>query len=110
MASAPVVGKKRTNKRKKKEDDYITRLEKEIRELKSINRSLMKRLKKLDRNFKKVEDLEEELIEIYKNEEHKPKVQKCPECAKGTIIETNLGVRILKKCSESCGWRQTVKS
>ena len=34
-----------TRKRAKKEEDYTDRLEREIRELKSINRSLMKQLK-----------------------------------------------------------------
>jgi hypothetical protein len=36
--------------RKRKDDeDEVTKLEKEIRELKSLNRSLLRRLRKIDR-------------------------------------------------------------
>lgn len=103
---------KKTSKRirkKKKEIDHVERLEKEIRELKSINRALMKRLKKLDRDFRKIEDLEEELVSIYQNEDHAPKKNVCPECSKGKVEEVNLGARVMRKCENNCGYREFKK-
>ena len=85
---------------KKRKDDDITRLEKENRELKSLNRSLMKRLKKVDRLWK--EEFEKE-PEVEEDHFLPPAPKKCPECSNNIIVIEVAG-RKLEKCSW-CNWR-----
>lgn len=79
---------------KKRKDDEITRLEKQIRELKSTNRSLLKYIKKLDRHYK------EEDIEV-DEEENEPvyQAENCPDCYKGSLVVVRLAGREFKRCS-----------
>jgi len=94
----------RQKRKKSSEDDTIERLEKEIRELKTINRSLLRRLKKVDKNYSKsVEELIEE--PVYEQ----PKLEKqykkyCTECAKGVIQEVIVAGRKFIRC-DLCGHR-----
>lgn len=88
---------KRT-KKKKRPIDYIEQLELEIRNLKSINRHLTKKLKRVDRTFK------EPKIEYDEDNSFK-----CQECFKGDIIETKIGsIRLIRRCS-ICDWREIKK-
>ena len=85
---------------KKRKDDELTRLERENRELKSLNRSLMKRLKKVDRLWKEELDKELEEDEIPAS----PPLQKgCPECSQPVAI-INVAGRRLEKCTH-CNYR-----
>ena len=89
---------------KKKDDSEIDRLEQQVRELKSINRNLMRRLKKVDRHYKEV---------INEPEEDKPAQEErtkrsCPECTRGEITEVNLLGRVFERCSV-CDWRSKTK-
>lgn len=87
------------SKKAKREQDEITRLEREIRELKSINRSLMKQLKKLAKGIHK-EEIEEALdsLETKKEEVEVNKHKKCPNCARSSLIETDINGRIFQNC------------
>ena len=72
-------------KRKKfDEDDELERLRQENRELKSLNRSLLKRLKKLDRHYEEV--IEEAEKEESKEKETAKKENVCPKCHEGQLI------------------------
>lgn len=99
------------SKRKKfTEDDEIERLREEIRELKSVNRSLLKRLKKIDRNYE--ERLEEEREKDFKETFEKKETKKeslCPKCAKGQLkVNSDIPGRIITSC-ETCEYRETKK-
>lgn len=89
---------------KKNRDEYVESLEKEVKELKSLNRQLTKRLKKLDRNFKAVEQLTSQEKEEADKEIAKEKSQRCPACHEGKLHEIKIMDRILKKCS-ACEYR-----
>ena len=89
---------------KKKDDSEIDRLEQQIRELKSINRSLMKRLRKVDRHYKEIINEPEEDNTI----EDKATKRSCPQCTRGEIAEVNLLGRIFERCSV-CDWRSKTK-
>lgn len=93
-------------KRKYPKEDPVEKLEKEVRELKSINRSLMKRIKKLNRGYRK--EREEPKKEI---EEKKPEpVAICPECGKGEVISHEILNRTWEECnSAACSWRTETK-
>lgn len=86
---------------RKKKDDELTRLNKQIRELKAINRSLTKQLKKtnkyIDHSEKDSDDIqqEEQILDIKKS---------CKECARGHLLEVTIGNRKFNRCS-LCGWR-----
>ena len=98
---------KNTRKKRKHRDsdeEVIEQLQKEIRELKSINRSLMKRLKKVDREYHKA--LEEE-------ESPRPKVKKeefsCTNCGKGHLVDNkSIPGRVFKSCT-SCDYRGKIE-
>ncbi len=84
--------------RKKKSDTENDRLIRENRELKALNRSLMKRIKKLDRNFKESEEKEESINDT--DFEAGPSLtNKCPECTKGNLIVVSLAGRSFSRCS-----------
>lgn len=96
--------------RKKPKDD-IERLEQQIRELKSVNRSLLKRLKKLDRNYKEMSDESERSVEDGHKEKAKEKERAkrpCTHCERGFITEVNIVGRIFFKCTV-CDWRSGAK-
>lgn len=87
-------------KSKKRKDDEITRLQKEVRELKSLNRSLMKRLKKVDRHvdYEEFENKEEDT-----STKKKDKRIPCPKC--GQPLESiSVANRTIKRCTD-CKYR-----
>lgn len=94
---------KQKRKSKDSDEEEIDRLHKEIRELKAINRSLLRRLKKVDREYHKaLEEDQEEPVVI------KPTLSlpKCPQCEEGKLLvvkNENIG-RQWKKC-DTCKYR-----
>jgi hypothetical protein len=87
------------SKKRNEDDDIIERLEKENRELRIENRALLKRLKKVDRNFNKRNNREEK--------EHEPDFD-CPSCQKGWLVEIIMGPRVLDRCS-TCDYRSKTR-
>lgn len=85
-----------------REKDHIEYLEKFVRELKSVNRSLLKQLKKISKGINK-EEYENKLDELElsngKKKERKPEDKKCPECFRGNIIEIDIASRKFQRCS-----------
>ena len=93
-------------KKKRSKEDYTDKLEKEIRELKAINRSLMRQLKKISKGINKeaYDNALEELELSNEKKETKPQRNKCSECGKGTIVEVNIVGRIFHRC-DTCGYK-----
>lgn len=87
--------------KRNREEDELRRLEKEVRELKALNRSLMKQLKKLNRGYYKIrEDLDDEdEIEV-----EKYTLPICEECGRGELIEITVLNRKFKRCT-TCDYR-----
>jgi DNA-directed RNA polymerase subunit M/transcription elongation factor TFIIS len=87
-------------------EDRVQQLEKENRELKLLNRSLLKRLKKLDRNASRVEELEEEIKEQEERAAAKKEEARtaCPKCNKNELTTTTIAGRSFVRC-ELCGYR-----
>lgn len=79
--------------------DNESRLEQEVRDLKSLVRSLQKRLRKVDKGFK-----EEEAEEV----EDFPVSEKCNECGKGTLSTVRVAGREFKRCNV-CEYRSKAK-
>lgn len=82
--------------KKKRKETNEERLLHENRELKALNRSLMKRIKKLDRNFKETEENTEEDVP---DAVHYEVVTNCPDCFKGTLTIVLLAGRRFSRCS-----------
>ena len=83
-----------------------------MRELKSENRHLKKRLGINDKKIKRYEEEEDEEATTTQFEERSEEVAseeepRCPKC-KGQIISTDLGSRLLLICQD-CGSRKTIK-
>lgn len=75
----------------------------EIRNLRSENRNLKKRLKALERklyNTSKVKDEEE----IYEEPVEQIQLTRCPKCDKGHLNEVTVVGRVFSKC-DSCDFR-----
>ena len=93
---------------KRTDENQVESLERKIRELKSINRSLMKRLKNVSRGYKRYlsEDLDtpEEQSEKPKHEAEKV----CFQCGKGIMEIKIILNRRWRECSV-CSNRTTVK-
>lgn len=86
-------------KKFKREEDIVERLEKENRELKGLVRSLQKRLKKVDKDYRaELEETKKEKAIQEDGKFHRVKVP-CEHCGKGEIIEVDLAGRIFFKCS-----------
>lgn len=88
--------------KKKRQEDNEDRLERENRELKALNRSLLKQLKK--RNKGKVrEDISFE--PDYEEETPPSKIKICEACGKGELSETKIRHLIFEVCN-LCEHRQ----
>lgn len=100
-----VKRKKRRAKKQTREDEYVDKLEREVRELKSINRSLLKQLKKIARGIHK-EEYERTLEDIGhgKKKEDRDDRPTCPQCSSKRIIETSIAGRRFQRC-EVCDWK-----
>lgn len=85
------------NKKAKKEQDYVEKLELEIRELKSINRSLMKQLKKLSKGIHKQEY--EEALEQIVNEPKEETGRSCPQCGSKRLKQIEIAGRRFESCN-----------
>lgn len=91
-------------KRKKphKKDDEVWRLETENRELKSLNRSLLKELKKRNRGIHREElKFQPEYVPI----PEKPQEKICPECTRGPLKRFEIAGRKFLTC-EICQHRE----
>ena len=89
-------------KRNREEDD-VRRLEKELREIKAENRSLMKQLKKLNRGYHKIrEDLDEDDQTDFEVEKYV--LPTCHQCGKGELIQVEVVGRRWKRCT-TCEYR-----
>jgi len=93
--------------RSKKQTTDTENLQKQVKELKSINRHLERELKKSKQSKAKSKEHQDALIEEEYKE--KNKLETCPQCEKGNISETALGVRTIISCSNGCGYRQVIK-
>jgi hypothetical protein len=94
---------------KRRKDDEIGRLEQEVRDLKAVNRSLLKRLKKLNRGFRKERGEEEtpkrnstkkpRKVEPDDDKPYIPPSRKCPDCEKGEVVEFCVLDRRWEQCT-----------
>lgn len=91
-------------RRRRNPDSDVERLEEEVRELKSLNRTLMRQLKKVNRGYRKIreEDLEEEEVKEVKRSK-----DPCPTCRE-EVQTIQVGPRTIKAC-RSCSWRGVLK-
>jgi hypothetical protein len=95
-------------KRERSEAEYLRGL---VRELKSENRNLKKRLGTVGKKVKRYEQLVDESAEEVEMEREAAYLtakgkSRCPEC-KGDIELMDLGVRELHVCTSGCGYRRT---
>lgn len=93
-------------RKRKDDDDEISKLEKEIRELKSINRSLLRRLRKIDKGFHEFvkESVDEKEEEPNTQPDLTSRRQLCGSCGRSELTEVTIAGRQFKRC-EVCGWR-----
>lgn len=87
--------------KKRQKDDYVEQLEKEVRELKSIVRSLQKKLKRVDKGFKIEHESKEDTRTI-------PNKIYCPECSKDELKTIDIAGRKFERC-ETCGYRNRAR-
>lgn len=102
------------SKRKREETDEIETLQKEIRELKALNRSLVKQIKKLSKGANRIQELEEILQDEFENKsKESPKETKkagyCPKCVEGELSLVSLGEKAYSFCSH-CSYRKRTKA
>jgi len=81
----------------------VARLEQKLRELKSINRSLSKKLRRINKGYRKLRSEPEEESE----ERSKPQPNLCPDC-KEPVRPVEVAGRKWESCRD-CGWRSQVK-
>lgn len=88
-------------KKAKREEDELTRLEQEVRELKAINRSLTKQLKKLAKGIHKeeIEEALEKLEDPREQEDKEDRLPPCPGCGRNGLRETILAGRRFRSCT-----------
>lgn len=92
---------------RKSRDEYVEKLEKEVRALKSTNRQLTRRLRKIDKKFRETLELEEEEQRKAPRAEREPEVPfDCPKCSKGHLKDIPLGIKVLWKCTK-CDYKET---
>lgn len=95
-----------------RDEEIVDRLERENRELKALNRSLMRRLKKVDKAYRAKQELveaEEEKVSRREDERaEEKKIGNCPKCRENDLKEINLGRKVYMTCK--CGYRQAVKN
>jgi hypothetical protein len=90
--------------------DEIERLEAEVRELKAINRSLLKQIKKLDRGYKEREEEgkgKKKPKDILDDKEESTS-RSCPECHVGYEVERTVLDRRWLECTK-CDRRTKAK-
>lgn len=96
-------------KKAEREEDEIERLQKELREEKAKTRALLKRLKKVDREYAaEIEKINQErAIEEDYQEQPGNRPRTCEHCGKGNILTTEIETRNktlkFERCS-NCDW------
>lgn len=85
-------------KKPRHKDDYEFQLEVQIRELKALNRSLLKELKKRNKGIYKSE-LDLEPIYDKKDIQEKPKQKDCFNCGKGILLQTKVRHLTFESCN-----------
>jgi len=89
------------SKKKNELEDKIEQLEAELQAVKKVNKSLVRRLRKIDNKFDEEEYLEEsEIKKKYEGLEQ----YICPHCKKRSMDEIEIAGRIFRRC-DSCGKR-----
>jgi len=88
-------------KKKNELEDKIEQLESELEALKKVNKSLIRRLRKIDNKFDEEEYLEEsDIKKKYEGLEQ----YTCPYCKRQSMIEIEIAGRIFRRC-DNCGKR-----
>lgn len=77
----------------------------ENKELKSLVKSLQRQLKK-QRKEHKEEFNQDDLI----REDLEDRKERCPQCQKGEIKTTSIGIRKIVACINGCGYRKVEKT
>lgn len=93
-------------KKVQREVDEVERLQQEVRDLKATNRSMLKRLKKIDREYAaEIEKAHQEraLEEDFTRTEGDRPIP-CVHCGKGNIVTIDLVGRKFQRCSV-CDWK-----
>ena len=91
--------------RSKKQLTDLEKLQQENKELREINKSLSRQLKKESKKYKP-EHSSSKLVE----QDFDDKDNYCPDCGKGKVIHTNIGPRVLEHCSNNCGYKKVKKN
>lgn len=91
------------SKSRQKTHSETEHLRGQIKNLKSENRQLRKRLKELEKQSHFYEEIADEAIEEVKVK------NTCKACGEGVLQEVDLGIKVLVKC-DSCDYKRTRKS
>ena len=91
-----------------KKDKELERLEAENRELKKLNRQLLKKLKQVNKGYRKVRDSDVDETDEPEEKED-PKMEVCPKCFERKLKEVKFTIlgkkeKIITIC-DSCGHR-----
>ena len=89
--------------RSKKQKTEVERLQDEIKELKSINKSLSRKIKEDNKKYKPENDKDKLLKEDFDEK------NTCKNCGKGNITIIELGPKKIRTCSLKCGYREIIK-
>ncbi len=93
-----------TKSRSHKDDEDLRGI---IRELRSQNKALKRRLRDLEKSkhiYKELKLSEEEMEELVEE-----KKSSCPECGEGNLVYVDLGIKHLMSC-DMCKYRTKAKS
>lgn len=95
----------------RKKDDELERLEQTVREQKSVIRTLMKRVKKLNRGYgKERESTKKEKDKSERDDAlQAPAKQLCPDCGRGEVVERVVLDRRWLECT-ACDRRTRTKT
>lgn len=98
-------------KKHQREIDEVERLQQEIRDLKATNRSMLKRLKKIDREYAtEIEKANQDrALEDEYSRTPADRPVPCTHCGKGNIVEIDLLGRKFVRCT-ICDFRQKKNS
>ncbi len=92
----------------KRKEEYVERLEAQIRELKSENRSLLKRVRRLSKGYRKFLDQEHDEDVKEAPKAISDEIKACWECTKGVLIKKVVLNRSWRECTV-CPKRTRVK-
>lgn len=88
----------------KKQLSELEILQQENKELRSVNKSLMRKLKDESKKYKPQQSSHSLIKEEYENKDS------CLNCGKGRITTTDIGVRKIIGCTLNCGFRKIIKN